>query len=56
MNEHKIVSIIALSGVLVIAIAALREHRVSGKHGFRLALSWIAIFLATVLAIWLIQP
>ena len=39
------VSIIAVSGALVLAVSALRGHRVAASKLLVMALAWIAIFL-----------
>lgn len=45
MNAAAWVSLIALSGWLVLALSAFRAHRVSGKKMLAMALTWGAIFL-----------
>ena len=51
MNEHNIVSIIALVGFLILAVSALAGHRLSWKRGAVMALAWAAIFAIVTLFI-----
>ena len=45
MNEHVLVSLIALSGFLVLALSALRSRQLNFAGGAKLAAIWISIFL-----------
>ncbi|WP_183029952.1 hypothetical protein [Altericroceibacterium spongiae] len=38
------VSIIWLAGALVLAMSALRSHRMNARKGITMALIWVAIF------------
>lgn len=42
------ISIIAMIGWLILALGALRAHRVDAKKGLVMALMWGAIFLLAV--------
>ncbi|WP_202389839.1 hypothetical protein [Parapontixanthobacter aurantiacus] len=44
MNEHQIVSLVALLGFLILAGSALIGHRLSWKRGVVMATGWLAIF------------
>ena len=47
MNNLQWVSIIAVSGWLVLALSALRAHRVGARKVIVMALTWAAIFVLT---------
>ena len=42
--EYQWVSIVALSGWLILAVSALAAHRLSLRKGLVMALAWAAIF------------
>ncbi len=44
MNEHSIVSLVAMVGFLILAVSALAGHRLEWKRGLVMALGWAAIF------------
>ena len=49
MNEHTLVSLIALSGFAILALSALRSRRLQPKKLLGLAGTWILIFLSVAL-------
>ena len=48
MSEYGWVSVVALTGWLVLALSSWRAHRVGAGKTVVTALAWIAIFLAVV--------
>ena len=54
MNEW--VSIIALTGWLVLAIASYRAHRVGAGKSLVYALAWISIFFLAALVFSVVSP
>jgi hypothetical protein len=50
------VSLIAVSGWLVLALGAYRAHRVGAKKTIVLALAWIAIFLLVAAVFAVVSP
>jgi len=51
MNEYQIVSIISLVGFLILALGALRTHRLDLRRTLLMAGAWVAIFGIVVLFI-----
>ena len=49
MNEYHIVSIISLVGFLILAVGALRTHRLDLRRTLIMAGAWVAIFGIAVL-------
>lgn len=45
------VSIVALLGWLILALSAMRAHRIDARKGLVMALAWGAIFLLVVAVI-----
>lgn len=54
MNEHTIVSLIALTGFLILVVSALGSRRLSFKQVALLAGGWVAIFAVVTLFIGMI--
>ena len=51
MNEHQIVSLISLTGFLVLVAAGFRAHEVGWRKGFFMASAWVGIFAVVILFI-----
>jgi hypothetical protein len=45
MNEYAWISLIALTGWLVLALGSYRAHRIGARKSIVMGLAWIAIFL-----------
>lgn len=55
MNEGQIVGLIAVAGYLVLAISALRSHRLSVNRTLLFAGFWAGIFAIVILFIDIIR-
>ena len=51
MNEHQIVSLISLTGFLVLVAAGFRAREVGWRKGFFMAGAWAGIFAVVILFI-----
>ena len=49
MNEYQIVSVISLIGFLILALGALRTHRLDLRRTLMMAGMWVAIFGIVIL-------
>lgn len=49
MNQYAWVSLIAVLGWLVLALGALRSHRIGARKAVTLTLTWLAIFVLVAL-------
>ena len=49
MNEHSVVSLIALLGWLILCGSALASHKLDWSKGLKMALTWVAIFAGVFL-------
>ena len=49
MNEYQIVSVISLIGFLILALGALRTHRLDLRRMLIMAGAWVGIFGIAVL-------
>ena len=51
MNEHQIVSLISLTGFLILFVAGFRAREVGWRKGFFMAGRWAGIFAVVILFI-----
>lgn len=49
MNEYTIISLIALSGFLILALSALRGRQIDFRRGVWLVVVWVVIFAVVAL-------
>ena len=55
MNEYQIVSLISLTGFLILIASGFRSHNVGWKKGLYMAGAWAGIFAVVILFIDIVR-